>query len=251
MFSRTLLQAAAVCTMLSASMLIQGCSDNDSPTTGTGIDRTVYAPITIESEMITSSVAPSAKQDGSPVIQTGATVDSISITKLRMLVARMYLFRDRFASAAGHNTIKKGTALVSAEPGVPSKWVCNGNLPTGTYGVMIFELENTANDETKMAVPEIDTVLRAGPYSTMIDGVAWKNGVGTPFQYTTDALPDLTMEFSPTIVISAGAVRHMVLQVDPSAIFKANGTVLDPADPANKPLMDAGLPGSFKGLRGK
>ena len=251
MFPRALLHTAAVCTLIASSALFSACSDDATPAATTGPDRTIYAPIRIEAEMTTSSIAPSAKKDGSAHITAGAVVDSIRITKLKMLVARIYMYRDRFASANGSNTVKKGTALCAPPVEGGSAWLCNGNLPTGTYNLLRFELENTADSATILSVPEIAKILNTGPNSTIIEGVSYSNGVATPFEYRTDALPDLSIDVTPTIVISAGVSHTMILSVDPTSVFKSNGSVLDPSDPANKTLIDAGIPNSFRGIRAK
>jgi hypothetical protein len=251
MFPRTLLHSAVVCTLIASSALVSGCSDDSTPATTTGPDRTIYAPVRIEAEMTTASVTPSAKKDPNAHITSGAVVDSIRITDLKMLMAKFYMFRDRFASASGSNTVKRGTALCAPPVEGGTAWVCNGNLPTGTYNLLRFELENSADSATISTLPDIASFLSTGANSTIIEGVAYSNGVATPFEYKSDALPDLSLDVTPTIVISAGVSHTMILTIDPGTLFKSNGTVLDPSDPANRTLIDAAIPNSFRGLRAK
>lgn len=250
MLSRTFLHAAALGVMLSASTLITGCSDDATPP-ATGIDRTVYAPVRIETLLTSPSVTPGEQKEQNPRLNAGTAVDSIGITKVRILVARIGMFKDRFASYSGSSTVKKGTALVAPLADGGAGWLCNGNLPTGTYNLLRLELENTADSVTRLVIPEIDSVLDAGPYSAIIEGISYSNGVATSFEYKTSALPDLEIPLSPTIVISAGAEHTMILTIDPAAIFRSNGAVLDPADPSNKETIDAHIPDAFTGLRVK
>src|SRR5437016_409208 len=88
--------------------IFSACSDD-----ATGTDATVN----MQAEMATARVSMTYKKDddASP-LGGGATVDSIQITRMRVLISELKLHRDKEDTTNGDHTVKVGPLLVTVSP---------------------------------------------------------------------------------------------------------------------------------------
>lgn len=86
-------------------------------------------------------------------------------------------------------------------------------------------------------------------YSVIIDGVAYKGGTTSPYSYRSNITANLQFKFQPAVDVASGRNVIIVLKIDPIAVFKKGGNILDPCDEANESEIDNAIKSAIKALK--
>jgi hypothetical protein len=227
------------------ALSMTGCSDD---TTGTGTDATVA----MKGEMTGSSVtAALRKDDGNFTITSiGEVVDSLKVTRVRILVSEMKLHRSNADTTTGDNTVKTAPMMITIDS-AGTRTFTTATVPAGSYDKIKFEFHRFSSSEVGTYLN--DTVytdfVTNDRYTFIMDGRVYKGGVATPFTYRSDATANLTLKFEPAIDLAAGSSSSIVLQVDPAAVFSSGNDVLDPRDEKNESSIDNAIKAAIKALK--
>lgn len=236
--------ALALATGMGALTMV-GCSDD---TTGTGSDATVA----MKGELTSSSVSSTLRKEDEnfTITSIGEEVDSIKVTRVRILVSQMKLHRSNADTTTGDNTVKTAPMLITIDS-AGTRTFTTATVPAGSYDKIKFEFHRFSSSEVPTYLN--DTVytdfVTNDRYTFIIDGRLFKDGVTTPFTYRSDATANLSLKFDPAIDLAAGSSTSLVLQVDPVAVFKSGSAVLDPRDNKNESSIDNAIKAAVKALK--
>jgi hypothetical protein len=234
----TVLRTLCLFVILIGVSVISGCS-GEGPT-----DSEPLGNVKLEAVLKSSSVSSTIKDSKDDItLGNPATVDSMQITKLRLLAARTVMRRDRFGSTDGSGAIRNSAMILTADAGNP-RWYAEGYIPNGTYTHLEFEVAKLVPDATydENYAPFLD----GGVYSMIVEGWYYRNGEKSEFRFTTDEIPTIQVKFEPSVVVAAGATHTVVLTIDPTKMFSRNGQVLDPTDDGNLAEINAGVAEIFE-----
>jgi len=114
------------------------------------------------------------------------------------------------------------------------------DVPPGQYDELEIEIHKVSND------PEDGALLDARPDLADVSIRVEGDVDGTPFVFTSGVEEEFEFELTPPIDPSAGPV-NVTLSIDVPSWFKdAGGSVLDPADEANRSAIENNIQRSFK-----
>ena len=224
---------------------IQGCSDSPS---STGDDVTV----TMKGELTGSAVTAALRKDESTTILSGggAEVDSLKVTRVRILLKEVKMHRSSSDTTTGDNTVKTGPVMLTIDS-AGSRTFTSATIPSGSYDKLKFEFHRFSGSVTAQYLN--DTIYQDfvtdDRWTFIIDGFLFKNGVRTGFTYRSDATANLSLKFEPDITLAAGSAAVIVLSVNPAAVFKSGSAVLDPRDQKNESDIDNAIKSAIKALK--
>lgn len=162
----------------------------------------------------------------------GATVDSLQVTSVKVLVTRLKLHRDKADTTGDHNVKTEPFVITFAGP---SATFANASIPAGTYDKVKFEFHHPESSQIQqyLQLPEFAPFVTGGAYTVIIEGTLYKNGTPTTFSYKSDVNANLSINFDTPLVLAAGSTTTLVLKVNPVDVFKKGTTILDPRDVVN------------------
>jgi hypothetical protein len=226
-----------------ALVALASCSDTTtSPDPATG-------NIRIEAATTTSTVpfgkgAAVSEENG---IQQGATVDSLRITGLKLMVSEIKLFR----SGGGEEKVKTGPALLTIDQ-TGARAVITGTVPTGTFNKINFKFHRLNDQEVLPFAGNADFAdfITGDRHTIIVEGIAYDKGQSFPFRYGSKVEEDLKFDMADFGTTQNG-VTVIVLQLDPVAVFKDKDTrqVMDPRDTENANRIDDAIKAALNALR--
>jgi len=185
----------------------------------------------------TSISARLATSDGQPLPADGGTADAgngIEITRVRIAIRRLRLeSKDRAVEVK----IEEGPLLLDAKGETLAGALVElitANVPAGTY------------DKLKIDIHPVE-LAPGGAFEDLVDqraSVIIEGTVdGKAFTFVSSLEAELELERTFTV----GGGGNITLDVDASKWFKAaDGTRLDPSDPANRLAIQANIRASFR-----
>ncbi|MBK6290852.1 MAG: hypothetical protein IPH85_02655 [Ignavibacteria bacterium] len=224
---------------IAASLFVFACSGDTTSTDST---------VTVESSLSNPTVSSFAKS--SDRVQGGSIIDSITVTKVRVLVSRMILHPDNSADTNDSTNDKK----IKLEPflyvadSTGTRLVASSSVPNGTYDKIKWEIHRFSSSE----VPSYtnDTIFRdfvtGDRYTSIIEGWLVRNGVRERFVYRSDATSNITIKFEPSITASDASPLILSLMFDARSTFYKDGEILDPADSKNESKIDNNIKEAFR-----
>jgi len=225
--------------MIGMLIVFQSCSDSTSST----------STIQFSAEINTPLVATPAKQSGNS-IQVGGTVDSVRVTRVRMLLSRLILHKSTSDTSSGSSNVKTGPFILDITAGT-TKMVTSAEIPAGSYQNIKYELHKFSSSEADQYKTDANfgAFVSTDRYTTIIEGTSYKSGVEKAFVYNSDVNTNLSLNLQTPITIESGGTSNIVLQFQPLIVFKGTSGVLDPLDSKNKSDIDNLIKVSIKALK--
>lgn len=224
--------------------VLTGCSDSvDSDSNGT---------VRVEAEMDGSaSVSRTLNRDEArSLLGAGATVDSLHLSRVRILISALKLHRSGEDTTSGDRSVHTGPILVTVDS-AGTKVVATETIPAGTYDKIKFEFHKLSANEvsTYLNDPFFSDFVTDDRYTFIFDGTVYKDGSAFPFTYRSDATANLDYKLDPAPVLNGGSTMVIVLRVDPRVLAKDGNGVLDPRDGSNEPKFDNAIKSAIHALR--
>lgn len=232
-------RAIAVAAM---TLALAACSDSTGPDATGGNVR-------IEAGMKATSVpfGKLAVADAGDVQLQGASVDSLRITRVKMLVSEIKLFK----SAGGEEKVKTGPAFLVIDRN-GAKATITGTVASGTYNKVNFKFHRLNDQEIQPFIGNVEFAdyVTADRHTIIVEGTVYDNGQAYPFKYGSKVEEDLKFDMAEFGVTDNG-VTIIVLELDPVAVFKDKDTraVMDPRDAENSNRIDSAIKDALNSLR--
>jgi hypothetical protein len=184
------------------------------------------------------------------VALSGAEADSLKISRVRILISELKLHRDKEDSIAGDKTVKTGPMMITIDSS-GTRTFGTGTIPAGSYDKLKFEFHRFSQSEVAQYLSDTTFAdfVTNDRYTFIFDGTVYTNGQAFPFSYHSDATANLSLKFDPAIALVGGSTVVIVVQVDPDAILKDGGKVLDPRDGSNESKIDNAIKSAIKALK--
>lgn len=232
----------AITCLVTGSLFFSACSDDAvSPTT----------QVEVYAELNSSGVQIIAPDKGGATIQgSGDVVDSMRITRIRILVSRLKLHRSNEDTVAGDKEVKTGPFLITIDS-TGQRSVTGSPIQEGTYDKVKFEIHRFSSSDisTYLNDPVYTDFVTGNRYSSIIEGRVYKNGVAYSFSFKSEATSNLSLSLATPFTISSGTTASLLLQLNPALTFKSGSQVMDPRDPRNKSDIENGLKQAVKTLK--
>jgi hypothetical protein len=224
------------------SFAIQSCSD-DTSTPSTQVE--LFAEL---SSPAINAIMPG--KSGNMKQSSGDVVDSMRVTKVRILITKLKLHRSSEDTVTGDKVVKTGPFLITIDS-AGQRSVASSAIQDGTYDKAKFEIHRFSSSEisTYLNDPVYADFVTGDRYSTIIEGRVFKAGVATAFSFKSEATSNLSLSLATPLTITSGSVGSLVLQLQPALTFKSGSQVLDPRDPRNKNDIENGLKQAIKALK--
>ncbi len=228
-----LLLIGAVCLAI-----ISGCAEE-----GTGAGTTVEV-----STQLTATTVRSTAVAPSPTPLSQSEIDSLTVTRVRILLSRLKL-HPASDTASGGSDIKTGpfVAVFTAQ----TQQLALGSLPPGTYRWMKLEFHRLTDAEAARSAN--DTLLRdfATPerYNLLIEGTVYVGDSAVAFLYQTGVTANVALQLEPPVEVSSQSLLRLLLQFDPAQAFVVAGNLVDPRREAHRSLIDRNLRNALKALK--
>lgn len=195
------------------------------------------ATVTLKSDMTNST----AKIIQSKIEQLSKDdVDSIQVKKVRILISEVK-FHNANENDASKDELYKAGPLLFVVDSTGSKFeIASGTMPAVSYNKLKFEIHrfessvlsqySNSNLFKDFATPE--------RYSVIINGIAYKDGIATRFEYKGTPNVNLTVNFGVSINFPAGEETTFYLMLDADDIFKSNDEIYNPLDDSDANKID-------------
>lgn len=218
-----------------ATVILVGCSSDDPVTSTSNV--TVTCRI---DNAITSNVG------GKGPAVAGDVVDSLVVTRVRVLVKRLILHPSASNDSTDDRSVKNGPFLLIADS-TGSRVVAQAQLTPGSYDKLKFEMHRFSSSEIPSF--QTDTTYRDfvtdGRYSVIIEGNVVRNGARSAFQYTSEITSNV--EFAlPSFVVPQSGSSTLSLVFSGAGAFLDKGQLLDPRDPKNESAIDNKIKAAFR-----
>lgn len=217
------------------------CSESTTPSKN--------AQVTIVSELSNPIVKKILKDLDFDVI-TANQVDSIKISRVRILMSRLKLFLDKEDTNQGRE-IKAGPFIYEVTNSGNIFVLADASIPVGIYDKIKFEFHRFSSDEAAQFLnhPVFKDFATDDRYSVIIDGVIYKADTPSNFTYRATTTANLLLKFSPSLNLTEDSKTTISLQIDPNEFFKKSGDIIDPSDPKNANDIDNAIQKSIKALK--
>jgi hypothetical protein len=221
------------------SFLATGCAD-DEPTGDSNNFR-------MQAEM-TSNTVNRAFYWKSDAPQAGDTVESITISSVRLMINELKLQQKDSISEI---KVKTGAVILSVDGSGPELTVTSA-IPNAAYDKvhLKFHRFNDAEVAQYSGNPEFADFSTPDHYTIIFEGTVTANGSTVPFTYGSKYEEDLKLDVED-FSVNANTLSVLALQLDVPLIFrdKDSGAILDPRDPENANRIDNEVKASLKLLK--
>lgn len=177
-------------------------------------------------------------------------VDSIKIIRIRLLFSDMKLFADSIDTTVG-KVLKTGPFVydINETNGISS--LANSSVPSGVYEKIKFEFHRlSANEANQYANdPVLKDFATTDRYSVLIEGITYKDGNPTLFNFKAQITANLSLKFDPALNFQNNTTNTISLQLDPNFFFKKWESILDPNDPKNANDIENTLINTIKAIK--
>jgi hypothetical protein len=243
-YPHSMMYRSAASSILALALIgLAGCSDSTtSPDPAAGNIRIEAAATTTQ---VPFGKMVAAGETGG--VMQGATVDSLRITGIKLMVSEIKLFR----SGGGEEKVKTGPALLSIDQN-GARAVITGTVPTGTFNKINFKFHRLNDQEVTPFIGNADFVdfTTSDRHTIIVEGIAYDNGQAMAFKYGSKVEEDLKFDMADFGTTQNG-LTVIVLQIDPVAVFKDKDTrlVMDPRDSENHNRIDDAIKAALNALR--
>ncbi len=214
---------------------------------GTGCNSDTTAPgeqsqVTMVSSIENPSVSGIIPQKKYSIAAGGAACDSIQVTSARFLFStvKMHLAA---SDTLADGTLKAGAFVATFSPN-NRQIIASGSVTPGTYDRYKFEMHqyNPSIDLGGLISVDFTTPEH---YTVIIEGNVYNDGIAYPFSYSSRVIANEEVQFYPQ-TFESGKTYHVAMDFVPAIAFSWDGYTVDPRDPNNADVIDAGLKASFQ-----
>lgn len=222
--------------------LITACSDDTTSPEGTGT-------VTMGAKVTNSTVTSAVMHNGGDAVQGGATIDSITVDRVRILLSRLKFKRASEDTTKGRD-VKTGPAVVTFEADTVVV-VFKEAIPVGTYDRVKLEKHKFSSNEANQYKdhPVFGDFAFPDKLTLIIDGSVWIDGEEKPFTFTDDATENMWIDFVPNLEVAEGQSTTVDIFFDGREAFLGDGTCLDPFADNGRKDISKNLKKAFKILK--
>ena len=129
--------------------------------------------------------------------------------------------------------------------------MASGTIPSGSYNKLKFEIHRFESSVLNQYInsPLFNNFATSERYSVIINGVSFKNGISTRFEYKGTPTVNLTYDFENPIEFPANVESNIYLMINPLDIFKSENEIYDPNDDSNKNKIDDLIKSAIKAFK--
>lgn len=227
---------------LSLLMLTISCTEAVSPE--------INSVVRVRSEL-TSGLVQSINSSIKIPSTLKAEVDSVKVTRVRILLSNIKFHSTSETNEDTDNVFKTGPFIYDAQQSGTNKIVAEGNLPTGSYNKVKFEIHRFTPSEQTLYNNDItfSEFATEGRYSVIMDGIAYQFGSEYPFSYKSSPTANLSLNFDPAIELTKNTSMDVYLQLNPINFMKVGNSVLDPRDITNENDINYLIQSAIKAIK--
>lgn len=250
-----------ICAAAAALLALAACSDNPAGGGGAGNVQLRFGTGGASS----SSGALFQTGGADQLVITGAN-GTLRIDDLRMVVAEFELDGDDDVNTCGQaqgavddcEDFNAGPMFIDLPLTGGAVPVGSGDVPPGTYEEVEFEVEDLDDDEEDPAERARIEQLRAQilaqfpdwprEASLLVTGsFTPSGGTAQSFRVFIEAEIEIETELSPRLVVGQGEARSVDVLLDPAAIFRSGGNVLNLAQSSARDELEIRIENGFSG----
>lgn len=175
------------------------------------------------------------------------TVDSLVVSRVRMLVRNVQLHREGNDTTSGYETVLTAPSVLVASPAWGAVVQLSG-FPTGTYNAVRCDLYRLSNTEAQQYTdhPDFGDFAGVERYSVIIEGTVYKGGEAVPFRFATAPAQQLWLPLDSPLGVPRGSTTDLALSVRIPTLFLTGEGIVEPTQTANKAFIESKL---FEALR--
>ncbi len=176
----------------------------------------------------------------------GDVADSITVTRVRVLVMRMILHPSNSSDSANDRSVKAGPFVFLADS-TGTRLVASVYLTPGSYDKLKYEIHRFSSSEISAYQndPQFADFVSTDRYTLIIEGHVVGSGARKAFQYKSDITSNIELPLPSFTVPSTGSVSVDIVFSTAKA-FLDKGQLLDPTDPKNESAIDNNLKAAFR-----
>jgi hypothetical protein len=215
---------------LAISLTMYSCKDT------TGPDDT--ATVTLRSELKNSTAKVSTTLFNSGI--ASSDIDSIQVKKIRILITEIKFHSTTESDVQKDQLFKSGPLLFVVDSTGSKLEIASGTLPSGAYNKMKFEIHRF---ESSVLSQYVNSILfrdfaTSERFSVIVDGISFKNGLATRFQYKGTPNVNITVDFGMSVDFPANQESIFYYTIDANDFFRSNDEVYDPTDDSDRNDID-------------
>lgn len=236
------LKILSFATLIASIGFFTGCSESTSPND--------QATVQMAAELDQSGVGAMALQKGIETSAAGAEVDSLYITRVRLLVSDLKMHANGSDSTFG-GTIKTGPFLIQFDS-AGSHVFTSASVPAGNYDRIKFEIHKLSSNEVAQYLndPVFQDFVTDDRWTVIVDGYVVANNVRSPFTYRSKVTENIQVRFEPDLVLEQGSTTMVALEFAPRAVFKkGSNRPLDPRDGENHNEIEKSIKDALHALK--
>lgn len=226
---------------LAISLTMYSCKDT------TGPDDTATINLRAQLEKNTVKLSTIMFNDGI----TSSDIDSIQIKKIRILITEVKFHYASETDDSKDKLFKAGPLLFVADSTGNYLEIASGTIPSGSYNKLKFEIHRFESSVLNQYInsPIFNNFATSERYSIIINGVSFKNGVSTKFEYKGTPTVNLTYTFGNPIEFPANVESNIYLMINPLDIFKSENEIYDPSDDSDHNKIDDLIKSAIKAIK--
>ncbi|MEI6089213.1 MAG: hypothetical protein WCR42_02060 [bacterium] len=167
-------------------------------------------------------------------------IDSIKIKKVRILITEVKFHAATETDDSKDNLFKSGPLLLVVDSTGTYIEMASGTIPSDDYSKLKFEIHRFEASVLSQYINSslFNNFATSERYSVIINGISYKNGIGTRFEYKGTPNVNLTCTFPSNINIPGNQESNFYLMFDPNYCFKTDSEIYDPSDDSDHNKID-------------
>lgn len=207
--------------MITGLLGMAACSDDDNP---------VQDNILFE-----SSISATTLNKVHSITRDADAVDQVRIASVRILVKDM-----KMKLNGDERLLHAGPAVLTVRENEQSIVFARADVPAGQFDKVSWDIhrfESSALEQYRND-PVLADFTTDARHTIIITGTVDKDGSTLPFDYRTDVVGNLNFDFNPAVAVADDKVTIVEFQFQSDLVFRENGALVDPNDPASKSHLD-------------
>ncbi len=256
------------CAAAAALLALAACSDNPAAGPGGG-DGNIQLRFGVSGSGAALSSGARLQTGGTGQLTVTGANGTLRIDDLRMVVAEFELKGDDDVNTCGQaacaeddcDDFNAGPMFIDLPLTGGSVAVGSGNVPAGTYREVEFAVEDLDDDKENAAerarIEQLWQQIRGQFADWPRDASLLVVGTFTPaggqpqsFRAFIEAEVEIETELSPRLVVGQGESRSVDVLLDPAAIFRSGGNVLNLAQASGRQELEIRIENGFHGRSG-
>lgn len=221
---------------------IFGCSESTTPSN--------QANVKITGEIAAVLVSEAGLKEQLPNIQLNE-VDSIKISRVRILMTELKLYKSSEDSSGDGKVLKSGPFVFDVSPSGVLIELANGSVVPGIYDKIKLEFHRFSSNETNKYTsdPVFKDFATNDRYSVIIEGKYYKSNIPTDFSFKAQTTANVLLKFNSAIDLTDGSTTTFAVQTDPNLFFKKGTSILDPTAAKNFNDIENAIKSTLKSVK--